>query len=80
MHGTKALAGAIDAGQELSGRLRWRPRFVGDLAVIAVAALIWGLVGKVVEQYFAAAAGDFAEAQHGVQLVALGAFKLFGAI
>ena len=51
-----------------------------DLAVIAVAALIWGLVGKVVEQYFAAAAGDFAEAEHGVQLVALGAFKLFGAV
>ena len=61
-------------------RLCGVPGLWRDLAVIAVAALVWGLVGKVVEQYFAAAAGDFAEAEHGIQLVPLGAFKLFGAV
>ena len=80
MHGTKALAGAIHAGEELLGGFGGVPGLWGYLAVVAVAALVWSVVSKVVEQHFAAAAGDFAEPQHGVELVALGAFKLLGAI
>jgi len=80
MHQTKALAGAIDARQDLLGRFGGVPGFGRHLAVITVAALIGGVVGEVSQQHFTATAGDFAESQHGVEFVALGTLKLFRAI
>ena len=77
---TKALARAVSGRQGHLGGLGAIPAIHRSEAVIAVAAGRGQLFTKIGEECLAAAAGDFAQAQHGVEAVLLFPFVEFGAL
>src|SRR4029079_17240397 len=67
MHGAEPLAGAVDRGERLAGRLGRIPGLRRIDARVAVAACC-ARFAEIIEQSHAAAAGGFAQAEQGVEL------------
>ena len=77
---TEALPGAVHAGQRLAGGLRAIPGGRGRQAGIAIAAEFGRVFAEIMQQRLAPAAGDLAQAQHGIELGPLDAFEFLVAL